>query len=192
PPAAAPAARPAAIPTTRIDTAGIRQRILSINVPVGDYGNLSAGPANTVFYMETLGGGNPGATQRLQRYQVKERTGATFLEGIREYVVSADRKKLLYAAGQRWGIVGTDKPAKAGDGAIDVTQLETLVDPRVEWAEIFKEAWRTQRDYFYDAKMHGTDWQAISAKYTPLLAYVNHRTDLTYLIAQTGGELTVG
>ena len=70
--------------------------------------------------------------------------------------------------------------------------METLVDPRAEWAQIFRETWRIQREYFYDSKMHGTDWQAVYEKYRPLLAYVQHRSDLAYLIATVGGELTVG
>src|SRR5262249_16583741 len=61
-----------------------------------------------------------------------------------------------------------------------------------EWAQIYRETWRIQREYFYDAKMHGADWQAIYEKYRPLLAYVGHRADLGYLIAMVGGELTVG
>jgi tricorn protease len=130
---------------------------------------------------------------RLQRYQLKERMSTPFLDGVRSYTLSADRKKLLYsAAGGRWGVVPTDKPAKVGDGPINVAQVETWVDPHVEWTEIFREAWRTQRDFFYDAKMHGADWQAVLAKYSPFLAFVNHRSDLSYVIAQTGGELVVG
>ena len=66
------------------------------------------------------------------------------------------------------------------------------VDPRAEWAQIFRETWRIQREYFYDPKMHGADWQAIYEKYRPLLAHVGHRADLGYLIAMVGGELTVG
>ena len=66
------------------------------------------------------------------------------------------------------------------------------VDPRAEWAQIYRETWRIQREYFYDAKMHGADWQAVYEKYRPLLAYVGHRADLGYLIAMVGGELTVG
>ncbi|HJS22936.1 MAG TPA: PDZ domain-containing protein, partial [Pyrinomonadaceae bacterium] len=108
---------------------------------------------------------------------------------------SADKKKLLYQAGDganRWGVVATERPAKVGDGPLNVAQLETRVDPRAEWAQIYRETWRIQRDYFYDPKMHGADWQAIYDKYKPLLAFVGHRTDLGYLIAQIGGELTVG
>ena len=75
---------------------------------------------------------------------------------------------------------------------MNVAQLESFVDPRAEWAEVFRETWRQQRDFFYDPKMHGADWQAVFAKYSPLVASVNHRADLGYVIAQTGGELVVG
>ena len=191
PPAAAAPVAPRTA-ATRIDTAGIRSRILNVNVPVGDFSELAAGPAGSVFYLETVGGGAPGATTNLKRYQVKERAAASFIDGVRTYTISADRKKLLYAAGQRWGIVGTDRPGKAGDGNIDVTQLEMQVDPRVEWAEIFKEAWRTQRDFFYDERMNGSNWQQVYDKYSQLLPWIMHRSDLGYVIAQTGGELVVG
>jgi tricorn protease len=133
---------------------------------------------------------------RLQRYQLKERTAAPFLEGIRSYSVSNDKKKVLYqtsaGGGASWGIVSTDRPVKVGDGPINVAQLEMRVDPRAEWEQIFRETWRIQREYFYDPKMHGNDWQATYEKYRPLLAYVGHRADLGYLIAMVGGELTVG
>ena len=184
---------PNAKPTVRIDPNGISQRILAVNIPVGDYSNLAAGAAGSFFYTEPLPGGAPGSL-RLQRYQLKERAAAPFLEGaVRSYSISADKKKLLYQAGaDRWGVVGTDRPAKVGDGPLNVAQLEMSVNPRAEWAQIYRETWRIQREYFYDAKMHGNDWQAIYDKYKPLLAYVGHRADLGYLIAMIGGELTVG
>src|SRR5262245_1916600 len=192
-PAAAPKPDAAKAVAVRIDFDGIGQRILAVNVPAGDYSGLVAGAAGTIFYMEPNAPGGGPATARLQRYQLKERTAAPFLEGIRSYTLSADKKKLLYqAGGNRWGIVATDRPAKVGDGAINVAQLETQVDPRAEWAQIYRETWRIQREYFYDAKMHGGDWQAIYEKYRPFLAYVGHRADLGYLIATVGGELTVG
>jgi tricorn protease len=179
----------------RIDFEGIGQRILALNVPAADYGSLQAGATGTVFYTEpivTSAGGGPAAL-RLQRYQLKDRKAEPFLEGIRSYTLSADRKRLLYqAGGDRWGIVPTERPAKVGDGAINVAQLEMLVDPRAEWAQIYRETWRLQREYFYDAKMHGADWQAVYDRYKPLLSYVGHRADLGYLIAMVGGELTVG
>jgi len=190
-----PAAGPVAV---RIDIAGIGQRILALKVPAGDYTDLRAGAAGVIFYEEPMvPGAGAGAGLRLLRYQLKERAAAPFLEGIRSYTLSEDKKKLMYQAGGgpsggRWGIVATDRPAKVGDGPINVAQLETLVDPRAEWAQIFRETWRVQREYFYDAKMHGANWQAIYDKYRPLVEFVAHRSDLAYLIATVGGELTVG
>ena len=195
-PAAAPAAPPAPrAVTVRIDIDGIGQRVLPVNVPAGEYANLAAGAAGSFYYTEPMVPASAGL--RLQRYQITARAAAPFLEAIRSYIVSADKKKVLYQAaaggGTSWGVVATDRPGvKTGDGPIGVAQLETRVDPRAEWEQIFKETWRVQREYFYDAKMHGADWEAVYKKYFPLVAHVGHRADLAYLIATVGGELSVG
>jgi tricorn protease len=167
-----------------------------LNVPPGDYTRLMAGPAGTIFYTEpvapTTGGPAP---LRLQRYQLKERAAAPFLDNIRSYTLSGDKKKLLYqatGAGGGWGIISTERPGKVGEGTINVAQLEMQVDPRAEWEQIYRETWRLQREYFYDPEMHGASWQAVYEKYRPLLSYVGHRADLGYLIATVGGELAVG
>ncbi|MGH7505603.1 MAG: PDZ domain-containing protein, partial [Longimicrobiales bacterium] len=171
------------------------QRINALDVPAGEYSDLRAVVAGTVFYLEPItdaaGGGPP--SLRLQRYQLSEREAAPFIEGIQSYALSRDRKKLLYSArGNRWGVVATERPVRVGDGAIDVAQLQTRVDPRKEWTQIFDETWRIQRDFFYDEEMHGADWQAVYDEYSVLLPYVGHRSDLGYLIATAAGELTVG
>ena len=193
PPTPPPAPAPVNV---RIDVNGINQRIITVNVPAGEYANLSAGAAGSFYYTEPIPGGGPTAL-RLQRYTVRERTAAPLLEGIRAYTLSGDKKKLLYQAsaggGANWGVVSTERPGvKVGDGPINVASLEMRVDPRAEWKQIFRETWRIQREYFYDAKMHGANWQAIYDKYLPLVDYVGHRADLGYLIATVGGELTVG
>ena len=186
-----PAAAPRAV-NVRIDFDNIGQRILAINVPPGDYGNLTSGAAGSLYYTEPTAPGAP--SFRLQRYDLRARAAAPFLEGIRSYSLSNDKKKMLYAAGAIWGIVPTDRPApvKVGDGPLNVAQLEMRVDPRAEWEQIYRENWRIQREYFYDPKFHGNDWQAIYEKYKALLPYVGHRADLNYLVAMVGGELTVG
>jgi tricorn protease len=197
PPAPPPAAPPAPQPVNvRIDVNGIGQRIITVNVPPGEYANLSAGAPGSFYYTEPLPGGAPTAL-RLQRYQVRERAAAPFLEGVRAYSLSGDKKKLLYQSsaggGANWGVVSTERPGvKVGDGPINVATLEMRVDPRAEWQQIFRETWRIQREYFYDPKMHGANWQAIYDKYRPLVDHVGHRADLGYLIAQVGGELSVG
>jgi tricorn protease len=191
PPADPKAPSPAAV---RVDAQGIGQRILALAVPAADYSALLPGSAGTLFFAETpRAAGAPPLT--VHRYQLRERKAAPYLEGVRSYTLSSDAKRLLYRAdGNRWGIVPTDRPTppRAGDGAIDVGTLEALVDPRLEWAQIFRETWRIQREYFYDAAMHGADWPALYEKYRALLPYVAHRADLGYLIASLAGELAVG
>lgn len=176
--------------SVRIDFDGIRQRIISVKAPPADYSSLTAGAPGTFFYTELV----PAiGAYRLQKFVVAANAAVPFIEGVASYTISADKKKLLYGArGNRWGIVGTDAPAKVGDGGINVAQMEMKVDPRAEWANIFRETWRIQREFFYDPKMQGADWNAIYKKYQPMLQYVGHREDLGYLIAQMGGELTVG
>jgi tricorn protease len=197
-PPPAPGAKPAADAKpqppagVRVDLESIGQRILALGVPPGDYSALVAGGAGTVFYAETPRSAGT-APLTVHRYQLRERRATPFLEGVRSYTLSADTKRLLYRAdGNRWGIVPTERPAKVGEGVIDVASLEAWVDPRVEWAQIFRETWRIEREFFYDASMHGADWQAVYTKYAPLLPHVAHRADLGYLIASVGGELAVG
>jgi len=184
-----------------------------LNIPAAEYRNLSAGPAGSFFYLApgTAGAGGRGGAgggARLMRYQLRDRSAQPFLEGVSAYIVSGDKRRVLYseaggggggrgagrggAANARWAIVPTDRPIRPGEGTLDVSRLETWVEPKQEWADIFRETWRIEREYFYDAEMHGADWNAVYAKYQPMLQYVGHRSDLGYLIAMVGGELDVG
>src|SRR5262249_31742981 len=93
--------------TVKVDIARISQRILALRVPSGDYSDLNAGAAGSVYYLEPMSGAaGPGGGFRLQRFQLKDRAAAPFLEGVRSYTLSGDNKKLLYqAGGNRWGVV---------------------------------------------------------------------------------------
>ena len=185
--------------TVRIDLNGIGQRILAVNVPAGDYSNLAAGATETFYYTEPM-------VTTAECWATSATVAAISTQGAHGRAVSR-RHSLLHGLGrqeevalssQRWRgkQLGNRRDratrAKMGDGPLNVAQLEMRVDPRAEWAQIFRETWRIQREYFYDPKMHGADWQAIYEKYWPLVAHVGHRADLGYFIAMVGGELTVG
>ena len=135
------------------------------NIPAGDYSNLAAGAGGNVLLHRA--DSSPGTAGHVALAALSAQGARGERRSSRAFVpiqLSADKKKLLYQAGggaNRWGIVATERPAKVGDGALNVAQLEMRVDPRAEWAEIFRETWRIQRDFFYDAKMHGADWQAV-------------------------------
>ncbi|MGB2906260.1 MAG: PDZ domain-containing protein [Candidatus Aminicenantaceae bacterium] len=177
-------------PKVKIDFKGLDQRILALDIPLRSYSLLQCAEANVFFYVETIPN-QPGAT--LHRYDLKEKEGQPFLTGIFGYSLSADGKKLLYAAPEdAMGIVDSKGKPKMGDGRLDTNQLQAKVDPIAEWKQIYREAWRINRDFLYDAEMHGADWDAMYQKYLPLLKHVAHRSDLSYVLMNLIGELTIG
>lgn len=177
-----------------VDFDGIEQRIVPLEIPPADYRSLVAGRPGSFFYLEQRSQPTIGEPPtRLWEYQLADEKPRPFLDGVESYSLSADGSKMLYVAGRRqWAVVPTDRPVKPGEGMLRLEQMETMVDPKAEWAEIFRETWRHEREFFYDAKMHGNDWQAIYDKYKVFVPYVEHRADLSYLMASVGGELTVG
>ena len=70
--------------------------------------------------------------------------------------------------------------------------VQVKIGPPAEWAQIFHEAWRINRDYFYDPGMHGTDWKAMRAKYAAFLPEVTTRQDLSRVMQWMFSELAVG
>lgn len=195
-PAADPAHPPAAeLPVIRIDLVGLDQRIVALPLPPGDYSRLQAAEGR-LFYLQRspqLGAGQDGKAT-LHVYDAKKRQSEQFAEQVRDYWVSASGKKLLYAAGEpaHYAIVAVDKKPVPEDGRLSLDPAEIAVDPRQEWRQIFREAYRIHRDYFYDPEMHGLDWQAAYERYLPFLDHLAHRDDLNYLLAELSGELVVG
>jgi len=172
----------------RIDRTGLSQRILALGMPVRAYTSLAAGSEGVVFVTEAIEN-QPGVT--LHRYDLKKRKSESFVSPVTRFSLSRDGKKLLYQSGGSWMIVGAEAAPKPGDGKITV-DLQMRLAPRAEWRQIFKEAWRFERDYLYVPNHHGADWDKVWTMYEPWLASLGHRSDLTYLLDLLGGELSLG
>ena len=175
----------------RIDLDGIDQRIIAVEkISPRDYSSLMGGAEGSFFYLENV----PNQTgSTLFSFDLKKRESTQILSGISGCVISANGKKLLYAAqGGTFGIIDATKAGKVGDGKLKTDAMEMKINPRVEWSQMYDEAWRINRDYFYDPGMHGADWNAIKEKYQPWLRHIGHRSDLSYVLAQMLGELVVG
>jgi tricorn protease len=172
----------------RIDVAGIDRRLLALPLPVKRYGMTLPGPKGTVFISEANPDG-PGAT--LHKFSVEERKANVFVRGVSNVSVSGDGKQLLFRSGRQWRVVGTDRPAAGDSGNVSV-ELRMQLARTAEWRQIFDEAWHYEGDFFYDPGMHGNDWNAVRARYRPLVPWVRHRDDLTYILDQVNGELSVG
>jgi tricorn protease len=180
---------PKAIEPIRVDLEGLDQRILALPLPPGHYGELRAADGGALLYLDTPPEGGPST---LSRFDLAERKGEPSIAGIEAYALSGDGKKIVYAIDGTVGIVEATGKHTVGDGKLALDSLQIRVEPVAEWQEIFHEAWRIERDYFYDAAMHGLDWAATRALYEPFLAHVAHRSDLNYLLAEMIGEMVVG
>ncbi|HEU5089323.1 MAG TPA: hypothetical protein VFT99_17830, partial [Roseiflexaceae bacterium] len=174
-------ATPAPPVEVRIDLEGLDQRIVALPVPPGDYSRLQVAEGK-LFYLKSapdrwVDAETSSDSHTLLFYDVKERKSTPFTEKVANYWVSADGKKVLFQAGTppRYAIVDAAKAPEADEGVLKLDEATILVDPRAEWRQIFDEAYRIQRDYFYDAAMHGLDWQATVEIYRAFLPHVGHR-----------------
>jgi tricorn protease len=191
--AAAKDAKSAKVEPVRIDLDGIQNRILDLPVPVADLIGLEPGPAGQVFFLRRAD-----EKSALQRFDLESRETSTLLPDVASYQISADARKLVYRVKDDWAIASaTDKKIEAKDkdgkdGKLKMDAIEVRVDPRAEWPEMFEEAWRINRDYFYDPKMHGVDWKAMHEKYAAFLPHLTTRQDLNRVIRAMLSELSVG
>lgn len=172
----------------KIDFDGIERRIIAIPIPVRNYQFVLAGPEGTVFIGERIPN-SPGST--LQKFSLEDQKATPFVEEIRQVSISADGKKILGRVGGSWKVMDATKPnGKDGDNL--KVELKMKLDRSKEWNQIFEEAWRYEKDYFYAPNMHGRDWDEVHERYVQFIPYIKHRADLTYILDQVNGELSVG
>lgn len=193
-PAAKPGApAPAAV---RIDFDGLENRIVTAPIPAGVYNNLAAGDGGKLFYRKvdpppTPTSGGQGESS-IRVYDLASRKDEAFGPACDGFELSADRKKILLASRGAWSIIPAAGKPEPGKGRLDLDAVSVRVVPEAEWKQIFDEAWRINRDYFYDPGMHGADWKAVKAKYAAFLPHLACRADLNRLIQWMCSELGVG
>ncbi|MCD6452665.1 MAG: PD40 domain-containing protein [Acidobacteria bacterium] len=177
----------------RIDLEGMENRTVVIPIKPGNISNLSAVKGKILYItLPTRGLSGPSSPEKpaLHLYDIKAKKDFTLLSPIANYDISPDGKKLIYRSGKTYGIVDiAGRRYKVGDGALNLSGMKMKVDLRAEWRQMFAEAWRLERDYFYSPKMNGVDWKKMKKKYEVLLPYVAHRFDLIYLLGEMVGEL---
>jgi tricorn protease len=173
--------------TIRIDLTGIRERVISLPVQPSNYNNLvSAG--DKLFYTMNSQRGGVSATKY---FDLKEKKEVEVGQGLSLALVPSGKKMLARLAG-KYGIIPVPSGKVDLKETINIDNMQVLVDMTKEWENIFNESWRQMRDFFYDPGMHGVDWKKIHDKYAVMLPWVNHRNDLTYLLGEMMGELSVG
>ncbi|MFQ5463089.1 MAG: peptidase S41, partial [Phycisphaerae bacterium] len=115
------------------------------------------------------------------------------MKDVGNFTISADGKKLLVRkGGKTLAIIDAAKDQKLDKKKISLSGMNATIDPRAEWRQVFTEAWRIERDFFYDPNMHGVDWPAVREQYGAMLADCASREDVTFVIGEMIAEINVG
>ncbi len=209
-PAVAPAAAKPRIPSIAWD--GLEQRLYEVPLAPGNYTRLDS-DGRRLWYLEAETTAERRTTLKTLAINNAGAPPQVFLPDIRQFALSGDGKKLLL---RKWVTApALNNPANPGGVSIpgdlfivdvgpkppplpELSRFQVKLDdwqfpvlPREDWQQIFVDAWRMHRDWFYDANMHGVDWPATRRKYEALLSRVTDRGELSDLLAQMSGELSL-
>ncbi|MGV3619143.1 MAG: S41 family peptidase [Fimbriimonas sp.] len=178
---------PAPAPATgRVDLAGMGERLIPLPIPAGNYFSL-LGVKDGVLFVSTTAGS---PTVTVNRFDLNSRRTETIYTGLSANLsFNADRTKMAIVSGRTIRVADVRPGAGDAGTVVDTSDIKATIDPRAEWRQIFWDAWRFQRDTFYDPKMRGLDWPAIGRQYEAYLPYVAHREDLNTVISGMINEL---
>lgn len=200
----------------KVDFEKISQRILALPMAGRNYTELQAGKEGVLFAVEgpavePLSGTS---AYTAYRFELKTRKTDKLVDNILAFYVSANGEKMLYrvndasgsqggaaAPPQTWAIAAipappangaTPPPTPPGAKTLNLSSMEVRIDPTAEWKQIYDEAFRLERDFFYDGNFHGLDLAATQKKYAAYLPGIASRGDLNYVFMEAMGNLTVG
>jgi tricorn protease len=192
---AAKLAKETAKPAVRveIDLAGIQERVFEVPVPAGVYSGLAVGEkALFVVDRESRAAGRP----KLKAVEIKDRgvQAKVLMEDVGAFELSADGKKILIRRGGDLFVIdaGTAQPTSQtlAERRVDLSNWTFALDPRQEWRQMFLDAWRMERDYFYDRNLHNVDYEGLLERHRPFVERVSDRAELNDLLAHLVGELS--
>ncbi len=163
------------------------RRIIMLPPEAGNMSQLAA-VEGKVLFMRYPNSGSGGGESALMYYDLKDRKEKTIIKNVSSYRLSANGKKLLVRQGNNAAIIDVG-PNKKMDKTIALEEMESTINPRDEWTQIFNDAWRFQRDFFYDDEMHGVDWEAKREQYGNMIKYAMTRNDVNYILGELIGEL---
>jgi tricorn protease len=179
---------------TRVDWEDILNRSVSLPITAGNYYNLQATEKKIYYFFRSWK--DKKATLKVYDLENKQENELGQWEN---FILSADGKKILITDKNAFSIQPAPSITK-GSGSqpltlkdpVDLSGLKFILDKKEEWKQIYWEAWRQMRDFFYDPNMHGVNWRALGEQYATLLPFVRHRNDLSYIIGELIGELNCG
>lgn len=165
-----------------IDFNGITNRVTVLPGEAGNYRIVGAVEGGLIFI----------SNGKLMKFNQADEKNEDILDRVAGVALSADGKTAIYSSGGDYGITKLTPGQKPGTGILNLSGLEMKIDPQKEWNQIYVDAWRIFRDYFYVGNLHGVDWKAMRERYSALLPYVGHRADLDYILNEIVAESNTG
>ena len=170
-----------------IDFPDFERRLEVLPIPAGNYSAPVALSGRVLYRRLARTGGGPGPTP-LVEFDLSDRQEKTIVDNATFFAPSADGKKVLVRNAQDWYIVDV-KPAQKLEKKLATATMTLTVDPSAEWHQMFNDAWRIERDFFYDPGMHGVDWNGMRTRYGKLIDDAVSRWDVTFVLGELIGEL---
>lgn len=175
-----------------IDLDGFERRAVQLPVDNGNFALLAVNDKGQLLYVRAPARGIDGRPSvKILDLSKDEKKEDTVIDGVGGFDLSADGKMILVSQQRRLAVLKA-APKQKIEHAIDVSSMRSLIDPREEWDQIFHDAWRMERDFFYDPNMHGVDWQGVHDQYAAMLPDCVTREDVGYVISEMISELNVG
>jgi tricorn protease len=170
-----------------IDFEGFEERMVILPVQPGNYVNLEAGKGK-IFYIRQANTGNTGAKSSVRYFDIDKGEEKTVIEDANFYILSYNKQKMLIGRNNSYAMV-TPAEGQKFEKPLRISEMQMMVDPMQEWKQIFMDAWRLERDYFYDPKMHGVDWAAARDRYMKMLDGALTREEADFVVGEMIGEL---
>ncbi len=179
-----------AAPTVTIDLDGIVDRLQALPVDPGNYSSLST-DGKRLYVMSRPTDPPRNATLMTIAIDNNGKKPETFLDAVNGYQLSLDGKKVMVQKGKEWFVfdAGDKAPTDQASSKVDLSKWSFHLDPRQEWHQEFIDAWRMERDYFYDRNMNGVDWNAMRQRFEPLVDRITDRDELSDILAQMVNSL---
>lgn len=182
-----PAEKKPAVAPVDIDFDGLESRIQLLPPAAGNYSVLNAVKGKIIYLSHPNTGATP-AQPAIKYFDIEKREEKTILSAANYYWLSADRQKILVQQSDKWAVLKPDEGQKM-DKLLPVRDMMMEIDPVQEWKQLFTDAWRLERDYFYDPNMHGVDWNLIRERYSKMLSGAMTREEVDFIIGEMIGEL---